>query len=110
MTSPELIQFFEQQEGVDLDKLQREAEGLLSLLKDRQPGIDMWEENMQQHLEALHRLTLKALGREVLSQDEEISVAIHLAVARFRKTLPPIEAPKTLKDIKGHKLFFDDDE
>ena len=36
----------EKEKGINLDKLQGEAEKLLSLLKDRQPGLMAWNEFM----------------------------------------------------------------
>lgn len=42
--------------GVDLDKLQREAEKLLKLLQDRQPGLATWNKFLSDQLKELKRL------------------------------------------------------
>lgn len=49
--------------GVSLDELQQETEKLLSLLKDRQPGLMTWNEFMRERLTALHKLTSLALNK-----------------------------------------------
>jgi len=54
----------EKEKGINLDKLQGEAEKLLSLLKDRQPGLMAWNEFMKERLEAIHKLTSKALDKK----------------------------------------------
>ncbi|MDX1535999.1 MAG: hypothetical protein R3346_04540 [Candidatus Spechtbacterales bacterium] len=41
---------------VDLDDLQEEIEGLLSLLKDRQPGLATWNSFLQQRIGNIHAL------------------------------------------------------
>lgn len=50
-------------EGNSLDELQVEAEKLLSLLRDRQPGLVTWNKFLLQRLETLHNLTSQALGK-----------------------------------------------
>lgn len=49
--------------GVNLDELQQEAEKLLALLNDRQPGLMTWNEFLHERLHSLHALTSKALGK-----------------------------------------------
>ena len=48
--------------GVDLDELQREAEMLVSLLKDRHPGLMTWNVFFHQRLETLQGMISEALG------------------------------------------------
>jgi uncharacterized membrane-anchored protein len=50
-------------EGVNLDDLQGEAERLLALLKDRQPGHATWHSFLEERLRKLHALTAQALGK-----------------------------------------------
>ncbi len=64
MGSPEVGGAPEQREGIDLEELQGEAEKLLDLLRNRQPEFMTWNDFMKERLEALHRLTSKALGKE----------------------------------------------
>lgn len=54
----------ETEKGIDLDELQGEAEKLVSLLKDRQPGLMTWNDFMRERLEALHSLASKALNKK----------------------------------------------
>ena len=51
------------EKGINLDELQQEAEKLVSLLKDRQPGLMTWNEFIQERLQNLHRLTSQALDK-----------------------------------------------
>ena len=53
----------EKKVGVDLDKVQEEAEKLLSLLKNPHPGLSAWNEFVQKCLENLNSLTSQALGK-----------------------------------------------
>ena len=48
--------------GVDLDELQVETQKLLSLLRDRQPGLITWNTCMREQVQKLHILTSQALG------------------------------------------------
>ena len=48
---------------VNLDELQSEAEKLVILLKDRQPGLMTWHDWLNNRLERLHQLTSDALGK-----------------------------------------------
>lgn len=52
----------EEKKGVNLDELQQEAEKLLSLLNDRQPGLMTWNEFLHERIKKLHALTSQALG------------------------------------------------
>lgn len=52
-----------QKKGVNLDDLQQEAEKLLFLLKDRQPGLMTWNERLHERLQNLHKLASRALGK-----------------------------------------------
>jgi len=52
-----------EKKGINLDDLQQEAEKLLALLEDRQPGLMTWNEFMQKRLQNLHKLTSQALGK-----------------------------------------------
>lgn len=52
----------EGEKGVNLDELKQEAEKLLALLKDPQPGLMAWNGFMQERLQNLQKLTLQALG------------------------------------------------
>ncbi|MBI2482262.1 MAG: hypothetical protein HYV76_01730 [Candidatus Vogelbacteria bacterium] len=52
-----------EKKGINLDDLQQETEKLLSLLKDRQPGLMTWNEFMQERLQNLHKLAAQALGK-----------------------------------------------
>lgn len=47
--------------GVDLNELQEEAEALVVLLRDRQPGLMMWNEFLSLRLHNLDRLIGQAL-------------------------------------------------
>ena len=49
--------------SIDLDVLQSEAEKLLALLNDRQPGIIAWHEFMKERLESIYDLAAAALGK-----------------------------------------------
>lgn len=51
------------EKGINLDKLQRETEKLLALLKDRQPGLMTWNDFLRDRLTNLHKLTSQALGK-----------------------------------------------
>lgn len=49
--------------GINLDELQQEVEKLLSLLRDRQPGLMCWNEFLHERIKNLHALTSQALGK-----------------------------------------------
>ena len=49
--------------GISLDELQEETEKLLSLLKNRHPGLVTWNDFMRERLQNLHKLTSQALGK-----------------------------------------------
>ena len=49
--------------GVDLDELQSEADKLVSLLKDRQPGLATWNRLLRERVESLHWLTGQVIGK-----------------------------------------------
>lgn len=49
--------------GIDLDELQSEADKLVSLLKDRQPGLATWNRLLQERAESLHWLTGQVIGK-----------------------------------------------
>lgn len=46
---------------IDLDRLQQEAENLLSLLKNRQPGLATWNTAATDRFKGLAKLILKAI-------------------------------------------------
>jgi hypothetical protein len=48
--------------GVNLDELQTEAERLVALLKDRQPGLMSWNGFLKERIDNMHRLTTAALA------------------------------------------------
>lgn len=48
---------------INFDKLQEDAEKLVSLLKDRQPGLFTWNAFLHERLRNLRRLTSHALGK-----------------------------------------------
>ena len=52
-----------EKKGINLDDLQQEAEKLLSLLKDRHPGLMTWNDFMRKRLQNLHELASQALGK-----------------------------------------------
>jgi hypothetical protein len=52
-----------EERGASLDELQTEAEKLLSLLKDRQPGLATWNMFLYERLQNLYKLTRQALYR-----------------------------------------------
>ena len=52
----------EEKKGINLDELQTETEKLLSLLKDRQPGLYTWNTFMFERLAILKGLIDKALA------------------------------------------------
>ena len=49
--------------GAQFSKLQYEAEMLLAVIKDRQPGLMTWDEFLLERLRNLHTITSKLLGR-----------------------------------------------
>jgi hypothetical protein len=49
--------------GVSLDELQSEAEKLVALLKDRQPGLVTWNTLMNERVESIHNMTGEILGK-----------------------------------------------
>lgn len=51
------------QMDADLDELQQEAEKLVALLKDRQPGLMTWGMFLRDRLTRLHGLISTALGK-----------------------------------------------
>lgn len=51
------------QSGIDLDELQREAEKLLDLLNDRQPGLMSWNFMMKARLAKIYQISATALGK-----------------------------------------------
>lgn len=51
------------EKGINLDELQLETEKLLSLLKDRQPGMVGWNMFLRERLQKLHHITSKALNK-----------------------------------------------
>ena len=71
----------ETKKGIDLDELQRETERLLSLLRDRQPGLMSWNEFMHEQLTKLHALAAQALSARRRRRAEERARA---AQARHR--------------------------
>lgn len=56
-----------------LDEIQQEAEKLLALLKDRQPGLSTWNEFMQERLQSLHGLISQVLGKETIVFEDDTS-------------------------------------
>ena len=44
------------EEGINLDELQCEAEKLVSLLKDRNPGLMTWNDSLSKQLKSLRDL------------------------------------------------------
>lgn len=61
---PEIDASPEKEKGIDLDELQSEAEKLVSLLKDRQPGLMTWNNFLRERLEAIHQLTSKVFNKK----------------------------------------------
>ncbi len=49
--------------SIDLDELQQEAEKLLALLRDRQPGLMSWHGFLDERLRNIHTITSKVLGK-----------------------------------------------
>ena len=47
--------------GVNLDELQQEAEKLVVLLKNRQPGLPSWNQFLGKRITVIHQMTGQAL-------------------------------------------------
>lgn len=48
--------------GINLDELQKEAEKLLSLLKDRQPGIAAWHGFLNERTKSIHSMLSRVVN------------------------------------------------
>jgi len=81
--------------GINLDELQREVEKLIGLLKDRQPGMISWHEFMQERLTNLHKLTVKALGKQMKNdQIDDLNREVTSAI-RFAEELEEVKSEYT---------------
>lgn len=49
---------------LDLDELQQEAQKLVALLKDRQPGLMTWNEMVRDRLTSIHAMTERYFGKK----------------------------------------------
>lgn len=59
----ERVREAEGKKGVNLDELQAEAEKLVVLLKEREPGLMSWNMCVRERLEGLHKLISQALNK-----------------------------------------------